>query len=79
MADMEKGSQMIGPRILREVRVTIASDSDIVAARQTGRLIAEESGLRSSEPTLIAGVVSELARNILRFATQGEIIVRRLL
>ena len=63
-------------RILYEVRVKIASDTHIVTARQTGRLLAEESGFRSSEATLIAGVVSELARNILRFAAKGEIILR---
>ncbi len=70
-------SEAIGMlRIVQEVRVTIASQGDIISARHRGRLIAEESGFRFSEPTLIAAAVSELARNILRFATQGEIIFR---
>ena len=62
--------------IVQEVHMPIASHADVVAARNRGRLIAAESGFRFSEPTLIAAVVSELARNILLFATHGEIIFR---
>ena len=68
---------MIGiERVLHEVRLPIAFDWDIVTARQRGRLLAKESGFHSSDATLIAAVISELSRNILRFAAQGEIVLR---
>src|SRR2546421_10830781 len=63
-------------RILHAVRVPIAFDRDILTARQRGRRLAKESGFLSSDATLIATVISELARNMLRFAGQGEIILR---
>src|SRR5256885_4057198 len=63
-------------RILHGVRVPIAFDRDILTARQRGRRLAKESGFLSSDATLIATVISELARNMLRFAGQGEIILR---
>jgi len=63
-------------RILHGVRVPIALDRDILTARQRGRRLAKESGFLSSDATLIATVISELARNMLRFAGQGEIILR---
>jgi len=63
-------------RILHGIRVPIAFDRDIIVARQRGRRLAKESGFLSSDATLIATVISELARNMLRFAGQGEIILR---
>ena len=63
-------------RILHGVRVPIALDRDILTARQRGRRLAKESGFLSSDATVIATVISELARNMLRFAGQGEIILR---
>jgi serine/threonine-protein kinase RsbT len=65
-------------RILGEVRVMITSDRDILTARQRGRQVAEESGFSSSDPTLIATAISELARNIVYYATRGEIVLRRI-
>jgi len=65
-----------GARVRDEVRVTVTSDKDIVRASRRGRQIAEDSGFASSDPTLIATAISELARNIFWYATQGEIILR---
>lgn len=59
-----------------ELRVRIASDSDIVAARSRGRTLAIELGFSSGDTTLIATAISELARNILSYARQGEILIR---
>lgn len=55
--------------------VPIRIDADIVAARQAGRSLAAELGFGSAEVTLIATAISELARNILTYARQGEIRV----
>lgn len=56
-----------------EYRVPIHSDSDIVAARQKGRELAAQIGFVSSDLTIIATAISELARNILNYAQRGEI------
>jgi serine/threonine-protein kinase RsbT len=56
-----------------EVRVPIRADPDIVTARQCGRDIALQAGFSATEATVIATAVSEIARNIVRFAGQGEV------
>ena len=56
-----------------DIRVEIRSASDIVTARQAGRELAAELGFSSSELTVIATAISEIARNILAYAIQGEI------
>jgi serine/threonine-protein kinase RsbT len=56
-----------------EIRVSITSDQDVVAARQQGRALAVKLEFSSSESTLIATAISELARNIVSYARQGEI------
>lgn len=58
-----------------EIRVLIRSDQDIVAARQQGRKLALGLGFSSGDATLIATVISELARNIITYARMGEIRV----
>jgi serine/threonine-protein kinase RsbT len=63
-------------RVLEEIAVHINGDTDIVAARQKGRLLAQTLGFSSSELTLIATAISELARNIVIYAKQGEIVLR---
>jgi serine/threonine-protein kinase RsbT len=58
-----------------EFRIPIASEVDIVLARQQGRQLAGELGASSGAMTLIATAISELARNIVQYARQGEIIL----
>lgn len=55
------------------VRVAIASDVDVVTARQLGREVAAEAGFSSGDQTVIAAAISEIARNILMYAKRGEI------
>ena len=55
-----------------ESRVPILSDLDIVTARQRGRALAQRLGFSDSSLTMIATAISELARNILRYAKTGE-------
>ena len=61
-----------------EIRVPIRSDGDIVAARQAVRELAARVGFSPTELTLVATAVSEIARNIVRFAAPGEIVVELL-
>ena len=60
------------------MQVPIASEADIVTARQLGRRIAAESGFSSTDQTLIATAISEVARNIIEYARRGEIILSTL-
>ena len=55
--------------------VPIGSDSDILIARGRGRALAAKLGFPPSDLALIATTISELARNILRYAGSGEIVV----
>ena len=63
-------------RVVEEIAVRINEDTDIVSARQKGRVLAATLGFSSSELTLIATAISELARNIVLYAKQGEIVLR---
>lgn len=58
-----------------EVRVVVDGDRDIVAARQRGRELAARAAFSPTQLTMIATAISELARNIVRFAKRGEIVV----
>ena len=62
--------------MLTETLVPIKSEMDIVMARQHGRALATELGFRTGDLTLIATAISEIARNILVYAKQGEIVLR---
>ena len=62
--------------IAHEVRVSIDCDADIVSARQKGRDLASQCGLPTTDLAVVATAISELARNILRYAVHGEIILR---
>jgi len=76
MTNMPSGSDSGGPTP-HEARLSIRSDRDIVHARQTGRSMAMASNFAAAEATLIATAISELARNILRYAGSGEILLQR--
>lgn len=73
---MPKGTAAGYPRSSDEqstISVQIEGVEDIVAARQHGRELARASGFSSSEATLIATAISELVRNIVNYATTGEV------
>jgi serine/threonine-protein kinase RsbT len=61
---------------LQDIVVAIRSDGDIVLARQQGRSLATAIGFSATDATLIATAISELARNIVMYAGQGEVIIR---
>ena len=53
--------------------VTIASDVDVVTARQRGRELAAELTFSRGDQTVIAAAISEIARNILTYAGRGTV------
>ena len=57
------------------VRVRIQSSADIVTARQEGRSMAASLGFTSTTLTIIATAISEVARNIVEYAKEGEISI----
>jgi serine/threonine-protein kinase RsbT len=60
------------------VRIAVRCDADIVLVRQQARTLAKEMGFSPSDLTLIATALSELARNIVSYARQGEIILSQI-
>ena len=63
------------PGVVEEPAIAISSSGDIVIARQRGRALAAGLGFSGSDLTLIATAISELARNIIEYATTGEVIL----
>jgi serine/threonine-protein kinase RsbT len=62
--------------VSQDIVVPIRSDADIVSARQQGRALAAAIGFTAADATLIATAMSELARNIVTYAQQGEMVIR---
>ncbi len=56
--------------------VIIASDLDVVTARQAGRELAAQVGFSPGDQTVIAAAISEIARNIIMYARRGEVELR---
>ncbi len=59
-------------------RIRVAKDADVVLARQAGRQLAAELGFSATDGTVIATVISEVTRNIVKFAGTGEVRIGRL-
>lgn len=70
---LERGQQREG-----SLRITIAADPDIVAARSAAREVASRLKFGPTELTVIATAVSEVCRNIVRFAGSGEVVIELL-
>lgn len=58
-----------------QVHVRIQNSADIVAARQQGRALAAIAGFSHSNLTIIATAISEVARNIVEYAKEGEVVI----
>ena len=58
-----------------QVQVKIQNSADIVAARQQGRALASQAGFSHSNLTIIATAISEVARNIVEYAKEGQVVI----
>lgn len=56
--------------------IPVASLNDVVTARLEGRKLAERLGFTAGDATIVATAISELARNIVQHARNGDIILR---
>jgi serine/threonine-protein kinase RsbT len=59
-----------------EIRVAIRTDADVVTARQEARTMGADLGFSSTDLTLLATAISEVARNITTYAGEGEVTLR---
>jgi serine/threonine-protein kinase RsbT len=60
-----------------DTHIAILHETDIVTARQKARELAAKLGFTSTDQTLIALAISEIARNILSYAQRGEVVLSR--
>jgi serine/threonine-protein kinase RsbT len=59
-----------------EILVAIRSDADVVTARQEARTLGAALGFGTTDLTLLATAISEIARNITTYAGEGEVRLR---
>ena len=59
-----------------DIRVAIRTDADVVTARQEARAMGAGLGFSSTDLTLLATAISEVARNITTYAGEGEVTLR---
>ena len=62
-----------GSTIMDVEIIIVDSDAGVMNARQKGRELAMAVGISGCDLTLIATAISEIARNIVQYAGQGEI------
>jgi serine/threonine-protein kinase RsbT len=80
------GSNIVSLRVLdtglrtegNATTVKIETQRDIVQARQVVRAIAQECNCSTTQETLLATVISELARNIILYASSGKMSFRKI-
>ena len=61
-----------------EISIPIEQEGDVVTARTAGKEMARELGFSEVGYVKVATAISELARNILKYAGKGQVTVRRL-
>jgi serine/threonine-protein kinase RsbT len=81
LLECEVCSALSGPLLQRgkdeddDITIRIHGDPDIVEARKQVRQLASQLNFSRTDATLIATAVSEIARNIVRFAGDGLIVM----
>src|SRR4051812_7944777 len=70
---------MVSPHLVDEL-LPIRDEADIINARQRAREVAKRLGFGAVDQSRIATAVSELARNVVRYAIdgRGEVTIREL-
>ncbi len=60
----------------KQKEIKISQEVDIIKAVAEARQLSSEAGFRENQQYAIATAVSELARNIFRYALKGEIVLK---
>ena len=58
--------------VARSEMVPIRHDADVVMARRSGRDMAKKIGFGTADQTRLATAISELTRNVIKYAGDGE-------
>jgi len=74
---MSSSPESAGP-LEGQVTVGIRHEADIISVRQSARGLASALGFSESDKILIATAISEVARNMVEYASGGQILLRRL-
>jgi serine/threonine-protein kinase RsbT len=72
------GPGMERARVRSEALLPVANETDALSARDRGRELAVSVGLSPTDSASVAAAVSELVRNLITYATRGEVILRTL-
>ena len=64
---------MVLDNVLPETCVSIKQDADVLRAYQKGRALAAEMGFSNEDQMIVVIAIMEVARNIVRYAGQGEV------
>jgi serine/threonine-protein kinase RsbT len=75
LREVRQFAQGLGRDVPRPVTVEIVSEDDVVAARTQARRLAESVGFDHTAQVKLATVISELARNIIRYAGTGRVML----
>jgi serine/threonine-protein kinase RsbT len=60
---------------MKEIKVEIRAQSDIIVARRAGRDMVRDLGFGSADQTRLATAISELTRNIIQYAGEGVCVI----
>ncbi|MDM8520433.1 anti-sigma regulatory factor [Anaerolineales bacterium HSG6] len=60
---------------MKQITIQIRRESDIILASQRGRKLADTLGFSNNDQVLVVLAISEIAHNILRYATKGEVTI----
>jgi serine/threonine-protein kinase RsbT len=64
--------------VASDAEVPIERELDVVAARQKGRELSAALGFSTTDQTLLATAISEVARNIVSYAGRGRVELHRI-
>ena len=67
-------SRFLTPSSVR-VRIPIATDADVALAGEQGRRLASRLDFSPTDITVISKAILEVARNVLRFARRGDVML----
>jgi serine/threonine-protein kinase RsbT len=77
----ERGELELPPergRVIETVTIPVRVDVHIGDARQQGRVLAAQAGFSPGDQAVIAAAISEVARNMVRYARNGTVEIRLL-
>src|SRR6266850_2334629 len=69
---------MTPARVRSETLLPVNNATDVLGVRDRARAVADSVGMSPTDSASVAAAVSELVRNLIAYATRGEVILRTL-